>query len=193
MSDAQPPRARRRPPEHVLARVVTGTVVLLVGLVMVFAWRVVYRPHLDPMPDEPVDVLLVLGPLEDWRVEMANQLMAEGRARNLVLSTPDPALDQRHCGAADWPVICFEPEPSTTRGEAMQLKRLMAENGWTTAAVLTVDFHAARSRFIFERCLGQPVPVVGRHVSYWDDERPYMVAYQLGGYLKEIRLGRCEA
>lgn len=192
MSDARP-QSRRRPPEHVLARVVTGTVVLLVGLVMVFAWRVVYRPQLDQMPDEPVDVLLVLGPLDDWRVEMATDLMRRGKARTLVMSTPDPARERRHCGSADWPVICFVPDPSTTRGEAMQLKRLMDEHGWTSAAVLTIDFHAARSRFIFKRCLGTPVPVVGRHVSYWDEQRAYMVAYQLGGYLKEIRLGRCEA
>ncbi|WP_394277101.1 hypothetical protein, partial [Luteococcus sp.] len=193
MSDAQP-QSRRRPPEHVLARVVTGTVVLLVGLVMVFAWRVVYRPHLDQMPVEPVDALLVLGPLEPWRIEMADQLMAEGRARNLVLSTPTLPQDLQYCRSdAPWPIHCFAPDPATTRGEAMGLKRLMAENDWTTAAVLTIDFHAPRSRFIFERCLGTLVPVVGRHVSSWDDQRPYMVAYQLGGYLKEIRLGRCEA
>lgn len=188
------PQRRRTPPEHILARVVTGIVLAAVLFVAVFAWRVVYRPHLDQMPEEQVDALLVLGPLNPWRIEMAEDLMRQGKAKNLVLSTPNMPWDAMYCDQKhDWPAYCFPPNPSTTRGEAIGLRDLAELHGWKSFAVLTVDFHAARSRFIFERCLGQPVPVVGRNISEWDHQRPYQVAYQLGGYLKEIKLGRCPA
>lgn len=161
-------------------------------LLGVFAWKVVYRPHVDPMPEDTVDALLVLGPLEPWRMTMAEELMRAGRARNLVLSTPNLPVDARYCERKhDWPAYCFPPEPSTTRGEAMALKRLAKAHGWSSFAVLTVDFHAARSRFIFKRCLGQDVPVVGRHVAYADSQRRHHVFYQFGGFVKEIALGRC--
>ncbi|WP_420176046.1 hypothetical protein [Luteococcus sp. OSA5] len=171
----------------------TGVVVLLLALLMLFAWRVVYRPHYDAVPDEPVDALLVLGPLEPWRLELAEQWMQQGKARNLVLSTPTLPQDAVHCEPPhEWPTYCFPPEPSTTRGEAVGLKRLAEEHGWQSMAVLTIDFHAARTRFIFERCLGHPVPVVGRHLEIPQRFLRYHVAYQLGGFAKEIALGSCE-
>ncbi|MGO4957001.1 YdcF family protein [Luteococcus sp. Sow4_B9] len=184
---------RRTPPEHILARVVSTIFVLAVAFLVVFAWKVVYRPHYDPYPEEPVDALFVLGPLEPWRMEQAEQLMRDGRARNLVLSTPNMPWDAMYCDREhDWPSYCFPPDPSTTRGEAIGLKRLADEHDWSSFAVLTIEFHAARSRFIIERCMGQDIPVVGRLQWVPSELKLYHVAYQLGGYAKEIWLGRCE-
>lgn len=197
VTDATPDRPRRR---SLVRRVGTALAVLFIGLLaglVVFAWRVVYHPHFDELPAEPVDALIVLGPLDAWRVPMADRLMREGRARNLVLSTPfaPPAAD--YCDQAhDWPTFCFVPDPSTTRGEAMELKRLAGQHGWTTFAVVTIDLHAERTRFIFKRCLGVDVPVVGQftpRTSSLSSYRRYHVAYQLAGYVKEIALGKCPA
>ncbi|MEL4505625.1 hypothetical protein AAEX63_11320 [Luteococcus sp. H138] len=133
---------------------------------------------------------LVLVSAFAWRLEMAEDLMRQGKARNLVLSTPNMPWDAMYCDREhDWTAYCFPPQPSTTRGEAIGLKQLAAQHGWSTFAVLTIDFHTSRSRFIFERCLGTDVTVVGRHIPAADDQ----VAYQLGAYAKELRLGRCPA
>ncbi|MEL4357790.1 MULTISPECIES: YdcF family protein [unclassified Luteococcus] len=179
---------------HRVAWAISLTVVLVLLATSLFAWRVVYRPRLDQLPPGGVDALLVLGPLDPWRLEMAEQLMRDGRARNLVLSTPNMPWDAIYCDRDhDWPAYCFPPDPSTTRGEAIGLKRLAEAHGWQSFAVLTVDFHAARSRFIFQRCLGVDVPVVGSHQPSLDGQRPYQVAYQAGAFAKEITLGRCPA
>ena len=186
---------RERPRRHWLRLFAGITLVLAlvagVGLHQ-FAQRVVYHAHYDPVPTEQVDVLFVLGPLDTWRVDYAKELMSQGVAKNLVLSTPNPSWDQRYCGQdAGWPVYCFPPNPSTTRGEAQNLRELAAKHGWTTFTIVTVDVHAARTRFIMKRCLRQDIPVVGVHWPMEANWLRYQVLYQLGGYAKEIALGRC--
>lgn len=174
-----------------LVALVVVTLVAAAG-VGLFASRVVYHPHYDAVPEQPVDALFVIGPLDKWRVEYAEQLMREGRAHNLVLSTPNMPWDALYCEEDHgWPSYCFPPDPSTTRGEAQGLRRLAQEHGWTSFAVVTVDFHAARTRFIFERCLDQSVPVLGRHVPQPDELLRYQTAYQLGAWAKEYALGSC--
>lgn len=171
--------------------VALATCLAVVGT-SVFAWRTVHRPTLDEIPAGGVDVLMVLGPLDPWRVEMAEDLMRQGRARNLVVSTPNMPLDAKYCDQKHpWPVYCFPPDPSTTRGEAQGLRALAEQHGWASFGVITVDFHANRSRFIFRRCLNADVTITGRDDSNYDAVRNFHVAYQLGGYLKELSLGRC--
>lgn len=176
---------------RVVAGVVTLVLLLCAGLA-VLGYVVAYHPKVDPVPDEPVDAIMVLGPLEDWRVPMAEQLLREHKARNLVLSTTNLPWDALYCKAKhDWPAYCFDPDPSTTRGEALGFRKLAREHGWKTVMVITVDYHADRSRFIFERCLRQDVVVTGQRVADRDRERPYQMGYQVAGFLKELRLGRC--
>lgn len=161
--------------------------------VTAFAWTVVNRPHVDapPSPSDPVDALIVLGPLDAWRLPLAEQYMKEGRAKNLVLSTPNMPWDAMYCDRPhDWTSYCFPPDPSTTRGEAMGLQKLAAEHGWKTFAVLTVDFHVERSRFIFERCLRQDVTVLGGG-SPSTASRNFQMLHQMAGYAKELAKGPC--
>ena len=175
-------------------RVLAGAVLVPVVLsaALAFAWKTVYRPTLDAVPTEPVDAMIVLGPLETWRVPWAEELMRQGVARNLVLSTPNMPWDALYCDEEHpWPAYCFPPDPSTTRGEALGLRELAREHGWTSFVVLTVDFHADRSRFIFERCLRQPVTVLGRYYPDYGRVRPFQLVYQTAGYAKELGLGRC--
>ena len=168
--------------------------VLVAGSLGLLGWWVVYHPTLDPVPDEPVDALLVIGPLEPWRVPAAEELMRQGKARNLVLSTPNMPWDAIYCQEPhDWPAYCFPPEPSTTRGEAMNYRSLAREKGWKSVLVLTVDFHADRTRFTFERCLRTDVPVTGQHRPEADPHRRFMMVYQTAGFVKETLLGRCPA
>lgn len=161
---------------------------------LLFGWHVVYRPHLDAVPDEEVDALMVLGPLDAWRLPMAEQLMREHKAKNLVLSTPNMPWDALYCKEKhSWPAYCFPPDPSTTRGEAMGYRTLARQHGWKTVMVLTVDFHVERARFIFERCLRQDVTVIGAYQGQYDSQRLFQVPYQLAGYAKELAKGPCPA
>lgn len=191
MSETTPTRPRRRWWWRAVAGV-AGFLLLVGGGLATLGWKVVHHPTIDPVPDEPVDALMVLGPLDDWRLPEAERLMREGKARNLVLSTPNMPWDALYCQEEhDWPSFCFAPEPATTRGEALGYRALARQHGWRTVMVLTVDFHVDRSRFIFERCLRQDVIVTGQHVDRHDDQLTFQMGYQTAGFLKELWLGRC--
>lgn len=101
------------------------------------------------------DVLFVLGPPND-RIAHAEQLMRQGDAGTLAVSSPvDPAgqFTAPICkSAAAYPVICFHPEPFTTQGEARTLQALSQQYGWTSANVLTAQFHVTRAKVIVDRC-----------------------------------------
>ncbi len=60
---------------------------------------------------------------------------------DLVVSSPDDADDDtmHRCGAAiEGPrVLCFDPDPGTTKGEGRELRRLAAQYGWHTVIVVT--------------------------------------------------------
>jgi uncharacterized SAM-binding protein YcdF (DUF218 family) len=113
--------------------------------------------YVAPPADEPqhADVLFVLGP-PDKRISYAEQLMQQGYAPTLAVSSP---IDQYGrfeasiCGAQrSYRVICFSPDPVTTQGEARALKNLSDEYGWKSANVLTAQFHVTRARVIVDRC-----------------------------------------
>ncbi|MEW1808866.1 YdcF family protein [Pseudarthrobacter sp. NPDC080039] len=100
-------------------------------------------------------MLLVLGPPND-RIAYTEQLMRQGAAGTLAVSSPvDPAgqFAAPICkAAATYPVICFHPEPFTTRGEARTLQALSQHHGWSSANVLTAQFHITSARVIVNRC-----------------------------------------
>jgi uncharacterized SAM-binding protein YcdF (DUF218 family) len=48
-------------------------------------------------------------------------------------------------------VLSFMPEPSTTRGEARALARLVRERGWRRVLVVTSCYHVTRACLIFRR------------------------------------------
>ncbi|GAA3309993.1 YdcF family protein [Arthrobacter ramosus] len=113
--------------------------------------------YVAPPADEPqhADVLFVLGP-PDQRISYAEQLMQQGYAPTLAVSSP---IDQYGrfeasiCGDhRSYRVICFKPYPFTTQGEARALKDVSDQYGWKSANVLTAQFHVTRARVIVGRC-----------------------------------------
>lgn len=158
-----------------LRRVRRAGFVALGGLVV---WVVVGLPFfvfptVDPVPQH-ADVVLVLGPPLPERVDVAERLLAEHRVDTALVSVPGPesAWDVGAlCARSD--VICFTPDPSTTRGEARELRTEAAVHGWTSAVVTTMPAHLARARTIVGRCFG------GRLSMVADAESPYNgIAYQ---------------
>ena len=64
-------------------------------------------------------------------------------------------------GGAAFQVVCFKPVPGRTQGEAREVARIAGERGWKKVVVVTSDYHAVRAGWLFGRCFGHDVPVVG--------------------------------
>jgi hypothetical protein len=56
-------------------------------------------------------------------------------------------------------VICFHPDPVTTRGEARQIGVLAAERHWKSVILVTSQDHAWRARLRTRRCFAGAVYV----------------------------------
>jgi uncharacterized SAM-binding protein YcdF (DUF218 family) len=121
-----------------------------------------------PEQDSPgrADAVVVLAGSKA-RLTKALGLMRRRVAPLLMISdglAPDWPEANRLCrrGSARFRVVCFRPNPYSTRGEAERIARMAANRGWRAVIVVTSTFHVTRARLLFERCLDRPrVRVVG--------------------------------
>jgi hypothetical protein len=81
-------------------------------------------------------------------------------------------------------LICFNPVPATTQGEAEFVGRLAKKYHWQSIAVVTITPQDSRARLRMERCFSGPVYVVTRPVALasW----PYEIAYEWGAMIKAL-------
>lgn len=198
----------RRPARWPRRLKVAGAVVGALFLVWLAVCSIVLlHPDVTEGP-QPADAVFVLGPSDETRVEHARDLMEQGLAPTVVYATPQgdfgggaeaetDELGKPDCdtGVA-YEVICFEPDPSTTQGEAMKMRDLAAERGWDDVIVITMRPHVPRAQLIVDRCYeGQtqwsPIDYVD---SYW--KHPWVTfkafVYQSGGFLKAWATPGCE-
>lgn len=140
-------------------------------------------PTVEPVPPH-ADVALVLGPPLPQRIEVAERLLDDGTVGAALISVPDQYIPwelRPLCARAH--VTCFDPDPSTTRGEARMLGRDAARDGWTSAVVITMPAHVSRARTIVSRCFAGRISMVA------DSEPPaggwaYQYAYQTAATVK---------
>lgn len=178
-------------------------VVALVVFVAAYAgvgYQLFYREHFDAL--RKVDAIVVLGGEHDGREDYGLQLAREGYAKTVLISDPyikggyhrgGQSLMQRVCssGTADIEVICFAPDPSTTRGEAMFTQRMAKQRNWHSVIVVSWRYHLVRARYIFGQCFDGEVvmrPVPRSYPSstmFW----AYTFAYQYAGLAKAAILG----
>jgi uncharacterized SAM-binding protein YcdF (DUF218 family) len=101
------------------------------------------------------------------RLDRALPLMDQGVAKTLVISDGlDPNWHEAnllcsHRRKVPYRVICFHPEPFSTRGEAESITRLAAKNAWKSIVVVTSSYHVTRARMLFERCYHGKLSMVG--------------------------------
>ena len=135
-----------------------------------------------------VDAIVVLAGPGD-RLPAALALARERRAPDLVVSRgwmgyggpcPPPVSGVR--------ILCFEPSPGDTRGEAEYVGALARRNDWHSLLVVAIRPQAARAQLLFDRCFtGQvyistaPLPA-----GSW----PYQIAYGWGALVKAIFVNR---
>ncbi|MEX3509032.1 YdcF family protein [Kocuria carniphila] len=179
-----------------------AALVLAVAVWLAVCWAVLEHPRTD----EPAmsDALLVLGPPDTQRMATAQGLMERGIAPVLVIATPDaqpydpPALvqyyeDKDFCTPrTDYEVICFQPNPSTTQGEAMRLRDLAAERGWDTVTAVTFKQHVPRARMILERCYHGELRMSATDYEFAPLRTLRQYVYQSGGYVKAWLTPGCE-
>jgi uncharacterized SAM-binding protein YcdF (DUF218 family) len=66
-----------------------------------------------------------------------------------------------HGGSRRFRVLCFRPDPYSTRGEARAVARMAAVRGWRSVVVVTSTYHVTRARLLFDRCVDARVRVTG--------------------------------
>ncbi|MGV9860917.1 YdcF family protein [Gordonia sp. NPDC003425] len=194
---------RRRRWRRILISVVL-VLVLIVATYWGLGYQLFYREHQDSL--RHVDAIVVLGGEHDGREDYGLTLAREGYARTVVVSNPylgeqyntqaANSLMQRVCGSSTSTVevICFAPDPSTTRGEAMYVEQLARKRNWHSVIVISWRFHMVRARYIFGQCFSGDVVMRSvprdypKSIEYWG----FQFAYQYGGLTKAAVLG-CDA
>ena len=127
-----------------------------------------------------VDAIVVLGGSGD-RLDLGMQLALDGRSPYLVVSLGLPWLPAGLCtqdvGSAK--VICFQPNPDTTQGEAEGASRIARQYGWSSLLLVTTRDQVWRAHLRFQRCYAGKIYSVGSRVplSQW----PEAIYHQWGG------------
>ena len=135
------------------------------------------------MPTRVSAIVMLAGPGD--RLPVALELAREHRAPMLVVSRgwggyggpcPSPVSGVK--------LICFDPDPGTTRGEAEALGRMARQFGWRSVVLVTTRTQDTRARLMAGRCFGGSVFAVTAPlpVSSW----PYEIVYGWGALLKAL-------
>ena len=172
-----------------LTAMLATVVVLAVAGYLMFT-----RPQGDPLIK--ADAIVVLGGEKDGRLAYGLDLARQGYANTVVLSNSygdDDAEFRRACAAGTdvVTVICFRPDPFTTRGEAMFVARLAKQNHWSHVIVVSWNFHMVRARYIFHQCFAGTVTMrpVPRSYDYSLPRWAVTYAYQYFALAKAAVLG----
>jgi uncharacterized SAM-binding protein YcdF (DUF218 family) len=70
-------------------------------------------------------------------------------------------------GPLHYRVLCFEPKPYSTQGEARSVERLAREHRWTRVVVVTSSFHVTRAHLLVRRCYDGGLWMFGTHTPWW--------------------------
>ncbi|OJY39707.1 MAG: hypothetical protein BGP03_03425 [Pseudonocardia sp. 73-21] len=81
-------------------------------------------------------------------------------------------------------VMCFHPDPGTTRGEAEYIGRTAEQLHWRSVVLITTPDQALRARLRTTRCFPGPVYVATTPLPL--AEWPVAVVYQWSAFVKAI-------
>lgn len=178
----------------VFARIVVLSLILCLLIVGgVYFWQ---PPKPDLAAARPADSVVALagGPN---RLQSSLNLVGEGVAPTLIVSNPSPETDdlaKSTCDGQGVPanveVVCFDPSPATTEGEAVGVAGIARDLGLTDIIVVTNGSHSHRAGFIFRRCTDAHVriyPVSGLRLESFFVQ----LAREIGGMVKFGVTGAC--
>lgn len=176
------PRRRR------WAYLAAGLLIVLVGLTFVTAHWFVWPPQ-QAMPRRVDAVVMLNGPGD--RLGTTLDLAWARRAPVIVISRGSPRWGHGSACAPAIPgvrVICFDPSPQTTRGEAEFAGRLAARYHWRSIAVVTVAPQDTVARLRVSRCFSGAIYIVNAPLA--KRELPGQIAYEWGSALKALLIQR---
>jgi hypothetical protein len=156
-----------------------GAIVLGVASARLFIW-----PDRG-MPAHVSAIVMLNGPGD--RLDTALDLAWQHRAPFVVISRGSSYWGHGSICAPRIPrvtVICFNPDPAHTRGEAEFVGRLARKYRWQSVALVTITPQDSRARLRVERCFAGPVYVMTAPLSLsaW----PYQIAYECGALTKAL-------
>jgi uncharacterized SAM-binding protein YcdF (DUF218 family) len=139
------------------------------------------------MPAEADAIVILAGPGD--RLATAMQLARERRAPVLVVSQGWQGYGGSCAPAMPGvKVICFDPSPGNTRGEAEFAGKLAKRDGWHSVVLVTTLAQDTRARIVMRRCFGGSIYVVTASLPWYD--WPYQIAYGWGALFKALFLYR---
>ena len=183
-SAAASPRKRRRKRRRTVAvAVVVLAIVFSAATARLFIW-----PDRG-MPARVSAIVMMNGPGD--RLDTALNLAWQHRAPFLVIARGSAYFGHGSVCAPRIPhvqVICFDPSPATTRGEAEFAGRLARRYHWQSVVLVTTTPQDSRARLRVERCFTGPVYVMTAALPLrsW----PYELAYEWGATVKALIVGR---
>ena len=169
-------------------RWVIGVLAIFVILFSAATARLLIWPDRG-MPARVSAIVMLNGPGD--RLDTALSLAWQHRARYLVIARGSPVFGHGSVCAPRIPqvtVICFDPSPATTQGEAEFAGRLAKKYHWQSVALVTTTPQDSRARMRMERCFAGPVYVVTTPIALtsW----PYQIAYEWGAIVKALVIQR---
>jgi uncharacterized SAM-binding protein YcdF (DUF218 family) len=189
MTDTTTVSADRRTRRPVRRRWLRRLVIAAVAVVVVFAactaGLIVWPPQ--GMPARVDAIVVLAGP--GTRLPVGVQLAREGRAPVLVVSQghlgyggscPAPITGVR--------IICFDPNPADTRGEAEHVEELAKRYGWHSITVVATSEQATRARLIVGRCFNGSIYVITGSMPW--QQVPYQIAYGWAALAKALVVQR---
>jgi hypothetical protein len=174
-----------RKPARLRRRVFAALVAVVVAFGLVTA-RILVWPATGA-PARVNAIVMLAGPGD--RLPVALELARQHRAPVLVVSQGW----QGYGGPCPTPVpgvklICFNPDPPTTRGEAEVLGKLAKQFHWSSVVLVTTRTQDTRARIIASRCFTGSlyVDTAPLPLSNW----PYEIAYGWAALFKALFIDR---
>lgn len=147
----------------------------------------VWPVTVEPADVQPADAVVMFVGGSGERFDTALELMAAGRAPVLVVPNGRSvrrARDEGLCtGDPGFEVLCPEPDPVTTRGEARAIGRVAAERGWDSVIAVTSSYHIARAELLLGRCFAGRIQAVGAEADLRPERWRRLVRHELVGHL----------
>lgn len=170
-------RRRRR----ILFASLALTVIFIAATARIIVWPT------QGMPARVDAIAMLAGP--GARLPVAEQLAREQRAPVLVVS-------QGHLGyggpcppaISGVQIICFDPSPADTRGEAEYVAKLARQYKWHSVVLVAAREQATRARLLLGRCYSGSIYVVTAPEAWY--RWPYQIAYGWGALFKALFLKR---
>lgn len=164
-------------------RIAIPLVILVIAFTLATARLFVWPTQ--GMPTRVSAIVMLNGPGD--RLNVALDLAWQHRAPFVVISRGSPTYGHGSVCAPPIPhvtVICFDPDPATTKGEAEFVGHLARKYRWRSVALVTIAPQDSRARLLVERCFTGPVYVVSAPLSWsaW----PYEIAYEWAAMVKAL-------